>query len=1083
MPTQQSDPRFTRDSITDALRHWHQLETLGQHPLSELRAVQARRVQVNLPDTPRGRGAALQQVLRDLIDGFKPSQVDETAAREPDPRDPAWHTHYILEFAFVQGKSRDFMADTLGLGQRQYFRHQAEAVEALANRLWRLEQASQTTVPTVPSDIPRVADFVGREHELARYQASLRQDHLAVITGLAGTGKTALGAELAFMQQDLGPVLWLTLRHGINTDVDTALRDIALLLRELGQDAYWDFLDREPGERHPLHDEINHLVSALEKDHYTLCVDNYELVNHSAVFTSVMNILRDRAARGGLLDLIVISRERPNFAVDLDIRPLTGLSAADARRLLADGGLDNLPAPLFERVYEITEGNAKFLHLFSAWVTENDLADFDVAGSIESVTAFIEGMWREPDIEHYLLVQVSKALTPDEARTLQVVSAFRQPVDERDQAVVELSTDLGVERPIMVLQGLVRRRILTRQGSTREIECHALIQRYFYDRLREQPALRQDVHHRIGAYYENSRGDALEAAYHYREAGEYGALARVLAARRTDLFAVGHAQRLHDLLVPINPRDVDPDDWAVIAAALDEARAILSDGPATRPSDVGPRQPLVERHPESEGAGGLLGEPATTRPRLTLWLPLALVAAVAAVVLVFLVTTRMRRPAQRVITPAERGGTTVPIAELPFTEDWEAGIDQDQWLLFGDPQPAIYAGVGRGESNAVDSNGDDVFPSGLIGRQPFDISNGIRVQWWLRGHGEGDRRHSVSDIGLSACGPDDDLEQCNEWIVYIETQYTANEVVYLTPEENWREPWDPLDDEWHQYAFSILPDGHVRFFRDGQLKYTAEVPLDLTTYDPLWLHIDGRSLNAVSQVDDVAAWPVFSDSITARYHFREAFTSAADFTSTHPDLVYVDEASSRAVLNVSTAETRLLRRAIPELRSGDFRVTVRGQFNAADNNCEMNVYLTEGELTWENRGDAPLLRTALGFNGGGCPNYFDHISAAWRYPNGEQFNTAQGYTCTGSEGTRIPIARGVPYTAEVDILSSVQMGALTVYDAADEMVGRIVGPAGFESDFGRLDTLSLGSLGHSDWPVCSGYIDSVQIDTIDIGRP
>lgn len=735
MRDQKSDPRFTRDSIAGALRHWNQLEPLGQHPLSQLRAVQARRVQSNLPDTPRGRGAALQQMLREAIDGFKSTCGTESAPGEPDPTDEAWHTYFILEHAFVQGKSRDFMADALGLGQRQYFRHQAEAVEALANRLWKLEQGFRTSVPTVPSDIPRVQDFVGRAQELTYYRQCLRQDHLAVITGLAGTGKTALGAELAVKQQERGPVLWLTLRHGINADVDTALRDIALLLREIGQEAFWDFLQAEPGERHRLNDKINHLVSALETDHYTLCVDNFELVNHSAVFTSLMHILRERASRSELIELIVISREKPNFAVDLDIRPLTGLSADDARRLLADGGLGNLPAPLFERVYEITEGNAKFLHLFSAWVTENDLSDFDARGNVESVTAFIQGMWREPDIEQYLLVQVSKTLTPEEARFLQVVAAFRQPFDDRDQAVVELCTELGIERPLMVLQGLVRRHILTRQGGTREIDCHALIRRYFYDRLREQPALKQDVHCRIGAYYERSHGDYLEATYHYREAADYGKLARVLRAHRDELFSTGHAQRLLDLLVPIDPRDVDPDDWAVIAPVQDEARVLMLDSRDTVAPpgpDRPPREPPV-RPGERDGASRQLAElvPAALRSLSALWVAVALVAVVG---IAYAANVTLRRSSgATVIVPEDTRETSAVIAELPFREDWEAGVNLDRWQTFGDPQPAIYAGAGRGESNAVDNNGDDVFRSGLLARQRFDISNGIHVQWWLRG--------------------------------------------------------------------------------------------------------------------------------------------------------------------------------------------------------------------------------------------------------------------------------------------------------------------------------------------------------------
>ncbi len=1030
-------------------------------------------------------------MLQELLDAFKPAQAAESATGEPDLTDEAWHTYFILEQAFVQGKSRDFLADALGLGQRQYYRRQAEALDALTDRLWTLEQSYRVTTPTAPGDIPRISHFVGRAEELSYYRERLQQDHLAIITGLAGAGKTALGAEMAAAQQQRGPVLWLTFRYGINTDVDATVHDIALLLKELGQAAYWDFLQAKTGERPPLNSKINHLLSALEADRCTLCLDNYELVNHDAVFTSLMHILRKTTSRSEPVDLIVMSREKPNFAVDLDIRPLAGLTADDARRLLAEGGLNNLPAPLFQRVYQITEGNPKFLQLFSAWVTENQLSDFEDPSNVASVTAFIDGLWREPDIEQFLLVQVSKALTPDEARLLQVVAAFRRPFDDRDQAIVELCAASGVQLPIAVLHGLVRRHILTRSAGTREIDCHALIRRYFYDRLREQPALKRDVHRRIGVYYEDSRGDFLEAAYHYREAGEYADVARLLDAHRDQLIGAGHAQRVLDLLAPINPRDVRSSDWATIAATKGEARTFLSDDAGTlaraetAEATVSPR-PIAESPPgpTPDQAGRVAPMPQTLaqsvpagmRSRRAFWVGLAAIAVVSLILLV-VVSTRL---SAKGVNP-ERGTTADAMrnAALPLREDWESGIDTERWLIFGDPQPAVYPGKGRDESSTFNSNGDDIFASGLISRDAFDVSEGIHVQWWLRGHGAGPRKYSISQLGFSTCSPAADAEQCRGWVAYIEASYAENQITYVTPQQQWREPWDPLDDEWHQYSFTILPNGLVRFFRDGQLKHTTDAPLDLTTNEPLWLHIEGRSLNAYYYVDDVAVWPVYDGSVTARYHFEEEFASAVGFTSTHPELVYVDEANSRAVLNISTRETRLLRRPIPELYTGDFRVTVKGQFNTSDNNCDMSVFLTQGELTFDNRGDGPLLRTAFAFNGGGCPNYFDHISAIWRYPDRQYSRTDQGYVCGGPSGTVIPIQRGVPYTAELQILSSVGMGTLTVYDEAGELVGQLVGPAGFQPDVGRLDTLSLGHVGRGDWPACSGYIDSVLIETID----
>jgi tetratricopeptide (TPR) repeat protein len=577
MPARQSDPRFSRKSITRALKCWHQLEKLGQHPLAQLRSVESQRKRDGLPNNLRGRGLALQRVLQERIETFTADRTAGLSPDEPEPIHQRWQAYAILVGAFVEGKSRDCLADDLGISQRQYFRRQRAAIDALADRLWALERRHGAIVPTAPGDIPRIPHFIGRADELAYYRARLNRDHLTVITGMAGTGKTALAAELAIEKLRDGPVLWLTFRQGINTDVDTALQDIAIFLRDLGQGAYWDFLraEAEAGERYPLNRKINHLISVLQASRCTICVDNYELVNHDADLTALFQILREKVSHSGSVDLIVMSRERPNFATGLDIRPLAGMTEDDARHLLADRGLDLLPPILFERVYRISEGNPVFLHLFSAWVVENGLSGFDTRQEVAQVAALVDGMWREPNIEQYLLLQVSQSLTPDERHLLPLIAAFRQAFDVHHQAIVELFAAAGVQRPLTQVHQLVHKHILKRLAGAGQIDCHALIRRFFYDRLREQPALKRETHRGIGEYYEDFREDYLEAAYHYREAGKYADVVRVLDPRRDQLIGAGTARRLLDVLDPIRPRWVRPADWAAIAAMKGQAHAFL----------------------------------------------------------------------------------------------------------------------------------------------------------------------------------------------------------------------------------------------------------------------------------------------------------------------------------------------------------------------------------------------------------------------------------------------------------------------------------------------------------------------------
>ena len=63
--------------------HVHQAlkapQRLGGLPLAALRIVEARRLSADYPDTPAGRGMALQKVLRAAIESLKPE------AGEPKP--------------------------------------------------------------------------------------------------------------------------------------------------------------------------------------------------------------------------------------------------------------------------------------------------------------------------------------------------------------------------------------------------------------------------------------------------------------------------------------------------------------------------------------------------------------------------------------------------------------------------------------------------------------------------------------------------------------------------------------------------------------------------------------------------------------------------------------------------------------------------------------------------------------------------------------------------------------------------------------------------------------------------------------
>ena len=86
--------------------------------------------------------------------------------------------------------------------------------------------------PPPPDRPPLVSEFIGREAELEYFAQKLAVAHLAVITGIAGVGKTALAAVLARRTADLRQVFWHTFHP--DEGIDAILWRLAAFLATNG---------------------------------------------------------------------------------------------------------------------------------------------------------------------------------------------------------------------------------------------------------------------------------------------------------------------------------------------------------------------------------------------------------------------------------------------------------------------------------------------------------------------------------------------------------------------------------------------------------------------------------------------------------------------------------------------------------------------------------------------------------------------------------------------------------------------------------------------------------------------------------
>ncbi|MEM7131090.1 MAG: hypothetical protein AAF702_32510 [Chloroflexota bacterium] len=192
--------------------------------------------------------------------------------------------------------------------------------------------------------------------------------------------------------------------------------------------------------------------------------------------------------------------------------------------------------------------------------------------------------------------------------------------------------------------------------------------------------------------------------------------------------------------------------------------------------------------------------------------------------------------------------------QVIFQEDWESGIRSDRWRSYGTPDSIIVDNQGRSNSRAINPNGDGTFTSGLILEQPFDITAGLNVEYWMKGNGVIGRLWSAGIVELTICTPDDDNERgCpgKGHIATIVASTEAADVVYGTLPETFSEPWEPLNDQWHKYRMHIRPDKLIEFYRDDELKFVTLQPLDFAKDGLAYLRVRGASVNSSWYIDDL----------------------------------------------------------------------------------------------------------------------------------------------------------------------------------------------------------------------------------------
>ncbi|MGB4975141.1 MAG: AAA family ATPase, partial [Anaerolineae bacterium] len=414
------------------------------------------------------------------------------------------------------------------------------ADEALAADLYALLAPLRPSVdaiapPPRPQAPPAVDDFVGRADDLAYFGEILRTKHFAVITGMAGMGKTTLAARLARdFAGAASRIFWYEFHEPL--DVDAVIVQLAGFLYYQERPGLWEMLEsaRQRGTRTPQSDVLfNYVFQELRGLGCLLCLDDFHRVDESSPLIKTFVERLATVVHAGDVSLILIARRVPDFVQTVQFRALDGLSAADAGVLLAQRGI-NLPPELLAALHTQVQGNTQLLSLAAELLRHS-----------HDPATLIARLSEQQDVERFLVRQIDESSSDDERTVLRAVSALLG----YPATLAALSAVLNRSGLRRTIQSLTDRHLLSGHEAAegRVVNLHSIVRSYYYADL--GPDDRKTLHRRAGAFYETEQPDPLLAIEHFLRAGEIEHAAELATADVMAFINRGQAHALPRLLV------------------------------------------------------------------------------------------------------------------------------------------------------------------------------------------------------------------------------------------------------------------------------------------------------------------------------------------------------------------------------------------------------------------------------------------------------------------------------------------------------------------------------------------------------
>jgi serine/threonine protein kinase/tetratricopeptide (TPR) repeat protein len=409
-------------------------------------------------------------------------------------------------------------------------------------------------------------DFVGREAELAYYLDRLTTQHLAIITGMPGIGKTTLALQLAQRFAGSSSTFAHAFHEGEGAEV--IVWELAKFLAWHEQQDLWGMLRgaQQTGSKPPPIEVLfDHVLHLLRGRRYLLILDNFQYIEHDPLMDKLLERLRALLASGEV-SVIIASQRKPAFASTSDYAVLTGLGSADAIRLLAQRGI-SLSPEVTDQLYRLTEGNPQLL----------TLAVGALHGA-EDPERLVRHVAESENIEHYLMTAIDQRLNEEERAIMSAVSVFQGYAATRDAIEAALEDSTRIAGSIKRLLSDLRSRYLLLESDSaagKAYAQHETVRGFYYALLNRRERLA--LHRRAASYFDTEAPDALQAARHFDLALEHERAAQLATADVWGAINRGQAQNLRALLDQLMGRSLSPIALAAVHVTRGQTCAFLGD--------------------------------------------------------------------------------------------------------------------------------------------------------------------------------------------------------------------------------------------------------------------------------------------------------------------------------------------------------------------------------------------------------------------------------------------------------------------------------------------------------------------------